>query len=480
MAYLLFWPLVIWALFSRRPIAIYLFFGAMCFGSLSVIPPNLTGGITILPKMVCGPLLALKMMMRPGGLSEAWTALTHYRRLGLLSLFMLIAVIVTLFAPRLFAGTVEIMGLNTAAREMLRPTGTNISQLIYLFSSYVIAIALFLAMKTAEDRRTVVMAILFGAGVAALTGVLDLATHGTSVLAPFRTAAYAMMTDQEILGSMRIVGLMPEASAYGSICVFFGATLYFLRRADPLEGGWSLPYLGIMSSVLLLAALSTSSTAFLSLGAFGAIVLADWVRRAVGERAHAERAMIFRQFALAAAVVLAIAVMFLLRPEMFKPAINMLDTMVFKKTASSSYGERTMWNWVSLQALAKTYGFGVGVGSTRASSWPVAVISSTGVPGALAMACFLLQAFTRSGKKLEERDRQTLIGAKLALIIAMVPGAAVGTLADFGALNAVLFAMTAALGAQGQPYVGRRNLSPKRRRQPLVRPRFTPRQPLEG
>src|SRR3546814_17310519 len=90
---------------------------------MSVIPPNLTGGITMLPKMVCGPLLLVKMMMRPDGLSEAWAALTHYRKLGLLSLFMLAAIVVTLFAPRLFVGTVEVIGLNTIAREMLRPTG---------------------------------------------------------------------------------------------------------------------------------------------------------------------------------------------------------------------------------------------------------------------------------------------------------------------------------------------------------------------
>src|SRR3546814_12830103 len=83
-----------------------------------------------------------------------YTALFRsYRKLGLLSLFMLAAIVVTLFAPRLFVGTVEVIGLNTIAREMLRPTGTNISQLIYLCSSYVIAISLFLAMKTRADRR---------------------------------------------------------------------------------------------------------------------------------------------------------------------------------------------------------------------------------------------------------------------------------------------------------------------------------------
>src|SRR3546814_20068473 len=101
---------------------------------------------------------------------------------------------------------------------------------------------------------------------------------------------------------------MPEASAYCTICVFVGAALYFLRRAVPLEGRSSLLYSGIMGAVLLLAALSTSSTAYLGLGAFGSIVLFDWARRLSGERAQAERVRVFRQFALVAAAVLVIAV----------------------------------------------------------------------------------------------------------------------------------------------------------------------------
>src|SRR3546814_14550584 len=95
-------------------------------------------------------------------------------------------------------------------------------------------------MKKREYRRTVIMANVFGAAVAVLTGVRDIATQGTQILAPFRTASYAILSDQEILGSLRIVGLMPEASAYGTICVFFGAALYFLRRAVPLAGRSSL------------------------------------------------------------------------------------------------------------------------------------------------------------------------------------------------------------------------------------------------
>ena len=475
MAYLIFWPLVLWALLSRRPVALFLFFAVIPFGSFSVVPIEITGGLTILPRMVVGPVLALKILMRPGGLADSWAALTHIRRLGLLSCFMLIAVIVTLFAPRLFAGAVNVIGVSSTHVEVLQPTGTNISQLIYLFASYVMVLALFLAMKTAADRQRMVLALLLGGAVAVVTGLLDVVTHGTQILAPFRTAAYAMLTGQEILGSQRIVGLMPEASAYSAVCVFFGCSLYFLRDGITLNHRWSILYMVIVAADLLLAAMATASTGLLGLGAFGLIVGLDWARRLVSGRTHAERARVFRHFSLAGAALLVAAVFLLLRPDIFRPAVEMIDTAIFKKTTSDSFTERSMWNRVSLQALVDTFGVGVGVGATRTSSWPVAVLSCTGGLGALAMGCFLAQRFLLSGAELDEPDRRMLAGAKLALIVVLVPGAVSGTLVDFGPLNAALFAMTAALAVSHLPETprGRRRggLAASQRRSPLDRSR---------
>ena len=45
----LFWLLTVYALWSKGPAVYYLFFGAQAFGSLSVIPPALLGGISLTP-----------------------------------------------------------------------------------------------------------------------------------------------------------------------------------------------------------------------------------------------------------------------------------------------------------------------------------------------------------------------------------------------------------------------------------------------
>src|SRR3546814_15462627 len=89
----------------------------------------------------------------------------------------------------------------------------------------------------------------------------------------------------------------------------------------------------------------------------------------------------------------------------------------------------------------------------------------------------------RGSKGLDDQDRHTLTGAKLTLIVALVPVAASGTPADFGAINAVLFAMIAALGAQAleeRPRLRRRSLPPTHKRPPHVRPRYAPGQPRAG
>lgn len=466
MAYAIFWPLVAWALFSKRPVAVYLFFGAICFGAFSALPPALTGGITLLPKMVCAPLLAYRMAARPGGLAETWSAITQYRKLGLLTLFMIVSILITMFAPRLFVGQIDVIGLNTAAVQLLVPSGTNFSQLVYLFFAYITVVALFLAMRTEEDRQTVMKALVLGGAVAVITGLLDLAAHGSGLLEPFRNASYAMMTDQEIMGSQRIAGLMSEASAYGGLCVFFGSTLYFLRPMLNPQGRAAILYWGVTGTVLLMAALSTASSAFLGLGAFGAILAADWLRRALFVRVSAGRIRVFREFALVGCVLIALLLLFLMRPAMFQPAIDMVDKMVFQKAQSSSYAERSMWNTVSFRAFLDSWGVGVGVGSTRTSSWAIAVVASTGLAGIATMGGFLLQAFTRAGRHLSEGNRQALAGAKLALVVSLVPISVAGTLVDFGALNAVLFAVTAALGASAAE-----SRSFRLRRRPQIQPR---------
>ena len=70
----------------------------------------------------------------------------------------------------------------------------------------------------------------------------------------------------------------------------------------------------------------------------------------------------------------------------FDPVLELIDSTVINKMGTDSGRERTYWNVKSLQSLVDTGGLGVGLGSSRASSWPVAVVSQLGLGGALLMA----------------------------------------------------------------------------------------------
>src|SRR5207253_9301572 len=103
------WSVFGWTVSRRREWMLALLFCAMSFGAFSVLPPAATGGITILPRTLCAVALLATVAATPDGLSRAWASMVDPRRLGLLTAFMLVAIVISLFMPRLFAGHVTIM-----------------------------------------------------------------------------------------------------------------------------------------------------------------------------------------------------------------------------------------------------------------------------------------------------------------------------------------------------------------------------------
>ena len=91
-------------------------------------------------------------------------------------------------------------------------------------------------------RQHALRALAFGGAVAVATGIVDLVTALLGAgpgLAPFRTASYALHVAHAIHGTKRVVGLMPEAAAFGLLCLGYLSLLYFFRRALP--DGWLRP-----------------------------------------------------------------------------------------------------------------------------------------------------------------------------------------------------------------------------------------------
>ena len=189
------------------------------------------------------------------------------RRTGLLTAFTLLSAAGAILLPRLFAGLVEVVPVTGGSLDgpsLLQPRSGNYTQVAYMTLSYLTTLAISVIGSRPEVQRGYLRAVIAGALALVATGLADLVCYrlgASALLEPFRTASYELLTDVEAAGLKRVVGLTPEASAFGSLCVSSAAALLLLR---PLyRPGWERRLaLFALVGVALLGLLSTSSTAY--------------------------------------------------------------------------------------------------------------------------------------------------------------------------------------------------------------------------
>lgn len=450
---IIFWSIATWALFQPRHVLIYFLFGSMPFGSFAAIPTSITGGLTLTPLPIVTLLLIAKELGNPAGLRNAVADALSSSRLLLLFLFWIVAGVATTFMPRLFAGSVEIVPVRSdvaVETAMLMPTTQNISQFIYITVSVLAVFAFARSVIAPQLRRHILPALCMGASLMILTGVLDFASQYMpldAVLEMFRTASYSLLTTDEVLGGKRIVGLMPEASAFGSVALTFLVAIYFFRRTAPPGFLYSRICPFLIAVLTLIVWMSTSSAAYLGLGVFGVVAFTEWCWRAFFVKSNIYlRRGVLGEFYFGAIVIAGLLLLFIASPRTFAPLQEMLDVMVFQKTNSSSFEERGMWTRVSWEALKATGGLGVGMGGTRASNFAVALISSAGVLGAMLFFAFVAQCmFVRRPTKGDFEGAAFMSALRWAFIPPFVTSLTIGTTPDFGTFNAFLFGLAIAL-----------------------------------
>lgn len=451
-----FWILAAWALSRRKHVAVYLFFGTMPFGSFAVIPTEITGGLTLTATPIVALVLIAREFLATNGMRSVAAMAFKSSELSYLAQFWLVAGITTVFMPRLFSGLVEVIPVRPAglvSPVMLSPSAQNLSQFVYVTISVFAAFAFARMMRVENDRLHAMNAIVLGAAIAVLSGVLDFSSKYVALqplLDVFRTASYTLMTDNEILDSRRVIGLMPEASSYGALLLSFLAALYFFRRAMPAGNLRDRVVPILLSALLLFAWLSTSSSAYLGLAAFGATATGEWCWRLFAARRNPFlRRGIAREFILGFAAAAAFLLTLLVVPRIFSPIVEMLDVMVFQKSQSSSFEERSMWNTVSRDALWATYGLGVGLGSTRASNFAIAVASNSGLIGAALYFAFVARClFFGKARCGDFRGQAILSACRCAYLPAFLAILTVGTTPDFGLFNAFLFGLAVAVASR--------------------------------
>lgn len=300
-----------------------------------------------------------------------------------------------IFMPRLMAGLTPIVPLgtgeyaDTGTTVPLGPVSSNFTQGVYMTADVIFFMMTAAVASTRAGFQTVVSALLAYAGVNIFFAFLDVATYatGTQVALEFiRNAKYTLHIEEEISGLKRIVGSFPEASAFARStlgALGFTGTLWVCGYRPRLTGVLAF-------ASLALVILSTSSTGLAATPPLVALIYATAFFR---NGFNANRPWASALLLCAPLIAIAIALAVSLDDGASQKVTGYLDQLIFNKASSDSGVERSSWNRYAMQNFYDSYGVGVGLGTVRTSSFPVALLACVGVPGTMLYLTFLASMF---------------------------------------------------------------------------------------
>jgi hypothetical protein len=462
----LLWAMIVVASLSNGPALIYILPMTGAFGSLQMLPGNL-GGANLLPESVCAAALFVKVASQRGNLLRGLEAALDPARFGLFTAFIVYGTLTALLLPRIFAGQVVVIPASGGDADLyggslLKPGFGNFTQSCYLLISYLTVAAFSVIGGRTDVRHHYMQALVWGAFILALTGVIDLVFYRaglSELLSPFRTAHYSLLTDVEEAGTKRVVGLTPEASAYGPLCVTGASALLFLRPLYP-AGRSRLAATAAFFLLVVMAFLSTSSTAIIGLVVLLSLFVIDLIYRTLSKSGKAVNRLRW-EIQAAVLIVLGALVFGLAMPDKVAPVFELLNESIFNKTNSDSYFQRSLWTQIGWQAFLDTGGLGVGIGSIRTSNWAVNILGSTGLFGGLLMFGFLAQKLFASTRNRYPEEPAFAHALKLAFLPPLAMSFLSGTMPDIGMEMAVILGFLSCENASssGEEHVAGRRLS---------------------
>ena len=400
-------------------------------GSAAASLPGL-GGAPLTPAVFALPFL-LVQTVRTCGLRNALRPVATGPGVAL-ALMVTWGVLGAVLLPRIFLGETFV---NTTDRNSfslgvslipLRPNSTNITQACYVIGGAGAFFLMSALLARDEGLARFRNAVLLLTALNCLAAFINLAEHHLgfpSVMEYVRNAEYAVMDGGEVGGLVRISGTFPETSAFSAFTLPLFAFAASLRRSGQCTKvtGW----LALTSLALL--AFSTSTTAYASLLVyFGCLaVVVTW--RVVWQGKIPVWGL---PAALTGGGLAIVCCVVLLKPEVLAAVQDFFQATLLRKLESSSGVERSSWNVQAWQNFLDTYGLGAGLGSARASSFPMVLLSNLGAIGATLFAVFVVQvlraAFVPSAQPADAVAR----AAGHAVMATLIAFAISGTVFDLG------------------------------------------------
>ncbi|WP_367715589.1 hypothetical protein AB2N04_16395 [Nitratireductor sp. GISD-1A_MAKvit] len=433
-------------LVSPPRLAFYVIVVSTLFGAAAAFAVPGLGGASILVPSLLLAFYCLRLFMAFGE-KPVFSAVSSASPGIWLLLLTVYGVFSALFLPRLMEGVTETMivlrssvGHRIIDLTPLSFSSNNITQTIYALGGLFCFAFTYAYLKCGGTARDVVNAMLFLGVVNLVFALLDVVTYrtGTAHFLDFiRTANYALLTGSEKAGFKRISGTFPEASAFAGFTIVlfaFTASLWIDRMRRMATG--------LIACLLFLALLlSTSTTALLSLAMvmvflFWRALPATYGKHATGLPAAIALALL--------AVPLCVTLVLVLMPEFARSVQAFLDETLYSKINSHSARERMQWNAVAFQVFLDTWGWGAGLGSARASSYALVLLSNVGLIGTLLFTLFVGNTLMMksTGGVLEHT---TMRAAKAGVFAGLCEAMISGTVYDLGLLFFVLSGSAAAL-----------------------------------
>jgi hypothetical protein len=229
------------------------------------------GQASIPPATLSLAFLALRVITSgAAGAPEMGLAVTKN---AWLILYCLYGAVTAFVLPRLFAGLVSLIPLGAPELGFvpLRVTAQNATQAIDLLGTGFGAVCATLFSMRKNSSPAIVTALVVVTWIHALTGMLDLGFNTVHIHGVFdfaRTGDYAQL-DQDVGSFHRISALCSEPSVYAGL----GAT-YFVFMCELWLRGIAPKRTGPAALVMLIMlGLATSSTGYLSIVCYGAVLL---------------------------------------------------------------------------------------------------------------------------------------------------------------------------------------------------------------
>jgi hypothetical protein len=439
------------ALFKGADLAMLCFMPMALLGSAGAV--LLGGAGTIQPAHLMLGFLVLAVFARPERLVLPLRSVTFPREGFWLALVVVYGVAGAFLLPRVFADATGVNAIGSTdygpslLLVPLGPTSGNITQSVYLVADALCFLTVLAFASTPRGSATVITAVMAYCVADITFAAIDIATSATDtgyLLGFIRNADYQLHLEEATGGMKRIVGSFTEASSFSYATV---GALGFTSRLW-LAGRWPRT-MGLLSLVSLgLLAFSTSSTAYVATPGLLAVLYGGLILRIARRGAAAPASFAFLGFA--PVVLLAVVAAIGLDPTASATMRDFLNVTLFDKSSSQSGLERAQWNWTALGNFRDTLGMGGGLGSIRASSFPLAVLSNLGVVGAAGFGGFFASIlWSDRGDARDSLQADVRAAARTACAGLLIAATVSGALVDLGLPFYVFAALACAVPRPG-------------------------------